>query len=298
MRNLFIFIALMVAMWANAELRVVNLDADSNFREMLGNDTLTVDSLRVKGYLSHANLVPISWMTNRSLEYLDLRECDIENNEIPYHGINPTPYEGFFEGNAATKLKTILFPESLRILGPSSLLCCCNLRAIKLPTRMDSIGRLALSHLMNFFREIKIPEGIKILPTACLYDNIRMTRLTLPQSLEVIDTFACGDLGTLEFISLPKGLKRIKKCGFAYSSSMRDPQNIIMPDSLIELGEDAFLDVDIINLIFPKDCRLIEISASAFEGCTAETVVFSDAIVKIGNNAFERNYFTELFLTI
>ena len=62
MRSLFTLIALMVAMWANAELRVVNLDADSNFREMLGNDTLTVDSLRVKGYLSHANLVPISWI--------------------------------------------------------------------------------------------------------------------------------------------------------------------------------------------------------------------------------------------
>lgn len=296
MRSLFTLITLMVAMWANAELRVVNLDAESNFREMLGNDTLTVDSLRVKGYLSHANLVPISWMTNRSLEYLDLRECDIENNEIPYHGINPTPYEGFFEGNAVTKLKTILFPESLRILGPASMFCCRNLTTLKLPSRMDSIGRLALSHLMMYIREIKIPEGVKTLPTACLYDNIRMTRLSLPQSIEVIDTFACGELGTLEFISLPKGLKRIKKCGFAYTSNMRDPQNIIIPDSLIELGEDAFLDVVIINLVFPEDCRLKEISASAFENSMAENVVFSNGIEKIGNNAFENNHFTELFL--
>lgn len=58
MRSLFTLITLMVAMWANAELRVVNLDADSNFREMLGNDTLTVDSLRVKGYLAMLTLCP------------------------------------------------------------------------------------------------------------------------------------------------------------------------------------------------------------------------------------------------
>ena len=94
MRHLLSFLmAAVVAIAMNAEVRVINLDANSNVSEILGDDILTIDSMKVNGYLSHKNLTTISWMVNRHLEYLDLGDCTIEGNEIPAKGLCPTPLQ-------------------------------------------------------------------------------------------------------------------------------------------------------------------------------------------------------------
>ena len=83
MKNIFTLLALMVAIAASADFRTIELDDNVDVREILKTDTMTLDSLKVKGYLNHHNLYFISWMTNRKLEYIDLSGCTLQNNEIP-----------------------------------------------------------------------------------------------------------------------------------------------------------------------------------------------------------------------
>ncbi len=169
MKKIFLIIAAMFAVSAGATVRTIELDENSNIKEILRDDTLTIDSLKVKGYISHKNLETVAWMTNRKLEYLDFEECDFEANTLPEKGLNPTPYEreeGTYAIVYKTKLKHVILPESLDVIGKLALCNCVKITTLKLPSHMSSIGRSAFSQLLQLRGELVIPEGIKTIDVA------------------------------------------------------------------------------------------------------------------------------------
>ena len=82
MKKIFTLLALMVAIGASAEITEVDLNEGSNIKVILGANFNNVDSLKVTGYLSHSNLEKIAWQTRSKIRYLDLGDCEVENNEI------------------------------------------------------------------------------------------------------------------------------------------------------------------------------------------------------------------------
>ena len=281
---------------ATAEIRVVNLDENSNIKEILGNDTLTIDSLKVKGYLSHSNLVPISWMTMKKLRYLDMGECVIENNTIPPYGLNPEPY-------TVVSLDPLIYKNVLSFVKlPSTLekieefaFACTLIKTIDLPKSMKYIGPFAFDSCHKLTGHLELPDGIEFIDERAFYYANGITSVKLPESIKELGICAFAGLIGMTEINFPDGLTTIGReaCAGWYQYGM---QKTVLPASLSTLSEKAFIYSKLNNVEFNKECPLQEIGEEAFLCCHLSGISLPDNCVTIGNRAFESNYLTELYL--
>lgn len=281
---------------ATAEIRVVNLDKNSNVKEILGNDTLTIDSLKVNGYLSHSNLVPISWMTTKRLRYLDMCECVIENNTIPPYGLNPDPYtvislDPLIYKNALSEVK---LPPTLERIEEFAFACTL-LKTIDLPKSMKYIGPFAFDSCHKLTGHLELPDGIELIDERAFYYANGITSIKLPESIKELGICAFAGLIGMTEINFPDGLTTIGReaCAGWYKYGM---QKTVLPASLATLSEKAFIYSKLNNVEFNKDCPLQEIGEKSFLCCHLSGISLPDNCVTIGNRAFESNCLTELYL--
>ena len=226
----------MAGVTASATVRTIELDENSDIKEILRNDTLTLDSLKVKGYMSHKNLETVTWMTNRKLEYIDFKDCHFENNSIPKEGLNPTPYQASKEDyKYLTKLKCVLLPESLDRMEAWALCGCIRLERLELPKQMSYIGPLALSGLFNL-KSIDVPEGITSIEMSCINNNRTMESVTLPSTLKTVKEYGLAGLTSLKKMYFNEGLESL---GERACDGWLNCTEIVLPSTIKELGSEA-----------------------------------------------------------
>lgn len=110
----------------------------------------------------------------KNLDWIDIKEIKYENPEysIPDYviigdvkysvvEIDPCAFAG------KKKIKNIIFPETLRVIGPRAFEEC-RLNRIILPESIEIVGDLAFfRNLTEDFKEIYIPKGIKEIGIDC-----------------------------------------------------------------------------------------------------------------------------------
>ncbi len=84
--------------------------------------------------------------------------------------------------------------------------------------------------------EIKIPNGIKIIPGSAFFGCRSLNRIQLPKQLEEIGGFAFAECHKLSAIALPEKLKRL---GFLCFEETKI-SNIIIPSGGVEIRENIF----------------------------------------------------------
>lgn len=297
MRKIFLIIAAMFAVTAGATIRTIELDKNSDIKEILSNDTLTLDSLKVKGYMSHKNLETVAWMTNRKLEYLDFEECDFEANTLPQKGLNPTPYaqeEGTYARVYKTKLKHVILPESLDVIGDYALCNCVKITTLKLPSHMSSIGRYAFSQLLQLRGELVIPEGIKTIDVSSFYFDQYVTSVKLPSTLEEIKRDGISGFVSIKHLDLPEDLRIIRDTGIGAMLGYKG--TLTLPASLEILDCYACCNSAMEKVVFKKGCKVKYVGDYCFEACAYLTSVeFSDDIEEIGEGAFGHGVLHEMY---
>ncbi len=234
---------MMAVISANATVRVINMDKDSDLRKILGPDTLTVDSIKFTGYIAHKEFEAIGLFTYFKLEYIDLGECSIENNEIPEHGFSPYPWsfrwdEEIGDYTRPTRLRHVILPDNIEKIGECAFCNCIRLAHLNLPKSLKEIGAEAMTGL-RLIKHLTLPDGLTVLDISVLA-NTSLESITFPKSLERILVCALQNSNRLKSIYLPEGLKEIE--GSAFTGLFRC--GIIVLPSSLEKMENAAIRVD------------------------------------------------------
>lgn len=126
------------------------------------------------------------------------------------------------------KLRSVLLPMGLEIIGDSAFFGCSGLSDVRIPSTVRSIGNDAFFNCEHL-ESVEIPEGVT---------EIKYSAFS-----------ACSGL---KEISLPETLKFIKSEAFENCSSLK---SVIIPRSTSKIGSRAFLGcTSLVRIRIPRYC--------------------------------------------
>lgn len=160
---------------------------------------------------------------NKKREYIDVPD-----------GFTGIDNEAFADNKI---LKEVTIPDSIIEIGDEAFTWCGELEKVNLSKRLLRIGKKAFSYCRNL-ESVTIPEGTQFIGDNAFANCIRMKTIVVPGSVQTIDSEAFMGCMGLSTIKLPEGIihigdKAFFECGL---------DEIVLPDSLKEIGEDAFAE--------------------------------------------------------
>lgn len=158
---------------------------------------------------------------------------------------------------------------------------------------------------LESLKTVAITEGSTTLKDRSFIDNGLITKVVLPESLEMIGSAAFQGCSSLEEVNLPTGLKEIGNSAFAKCSSLKEA-TIPTGGTCIRAG--AFMNSGLTHIEIPEGieyiyrktfegCKqlvsvqlpatVVEIEEEAFYECSSLTeIVLHENLTKIGNKVF------------
>ncbi|MBR3967814.1 MAG: leucine-rich repeat protein [Clostridia bacterium] len=147
--------------------------------------------------------------------------------------------------NKASRLVSVVLPESIRVVGDYAFASCGILAEIYLPQSVKTIG----AHAFESCKRLKTVE--------------------LPSDLIIIDTYAFKGCTGLESITVPEGITYLNDYVF---SGCKKLESIILPNSLTGIGAGALGSCESLKeLTIPGNVKILE--WHAFSGCSSLTSV-------------------------
>jgi Leucine-rich repeat (LRR) protein len=167
---------------------------------------------------------------------------------------------------------------------------CSQLKTIKLPSTITSIGACALSE--TDLTEFVVPGTITELGQGLFRNCPRLTTIDFSKckvtNIPVAMLTKCSALAKIEF---PTNCKKIEKLAFAYSGISQ----IELPATLVEIEQGAFCNCSFLTSIDLSQSKLEKVGKMTFSGCTSlKTVTFPDKAPSYGDFAFANTAFTKL----
>ena len=126
-------------------------------------------------------------------------------------------------------LSKVILPKTIKALLSKAFFGCTNLTGINLPEGLTFIDR-------ECFRESGLLE------------------ITLPNSLEIIPNFCFDKCANLTKVVLGNNLLKADICAFRECKRLR---NLVLPDTLREIGRNSFEDTSIETLVFPQSVKKV-----------------------------------------
>ena len=146
---------------------------------------------------------------------------------------------------------------------------CRKLRNINLPDSLREIGDRAFGMCMSL-TEITIPDTVTEIGGGVFFNCFALRTVLLGNNIKTLATYDGSD-GSAGFFSGCESL-----------------QTIYLPNSLVGIGEHAFIGCESLHSINLPD-GLVEIGERAFDGCTSlEEITIGNAVTTIGWDAFVR----------
>ncbi len=231
------------------------------------------------------------------------------------------------------KLKKVTIGTGVRKLGSSVFSGCDNLETVIFEEGVQSIGAYAFSGCKSL-TELAFPDSVTSYGNRMIYGCTGLTDLTIGggcAKLEIKEEliyssgnmayyppFYIGSGAQLRHLEIREGVTEIGKYTFAnttkFSTAATDCapfttlETLILPDSLVTIGELAFYKAGMTELTIPENVSSIgqnafsysatlkklvvhgnqlDIGGSAFQYCEAlETVALNEGVKRVGNSAF------------
>lgn len=251
------------------------------------NNSNSVVSLKVKGSINSYDIMVIrNKMDN--LHYLDLSDANVVENSYEYYTGCSTKNDtiGRNAFRDLSKLITVSFPNSVKVIETGALYNCTKLKSVVLPENLLSIGD-DWNWDGGVFANCSSLTDVKF--KACgnigsrAFSNCSaLKHITLPSDLKTIEQYAFASCNNLHSVDFPPMLERIGS--YAFQNCALD--SISLP-GLTSIDEYAFQNCS--NLKEVKvPSTLVSVGDKAFEGCTQLNDVFTYTIlpVKINQNTF------------
>lgn len=216
--------------------------------------SLTQDStIAMTGQLTSGDLATIksALQASQYMIKLDLRGVT---------GLDSLPQDAL-EG--CEKLQSLSLPEGLTSIGNNAFIGCENLESLYLPASFSSFDDFAfnISGTPNAFASISVAEGNLLYSSVdgVLFSKDKKTLVECPE----------GKSGAY---TVPAGVTTIGPNAF---NDCRKLTGIVLPDSLLEIGQYAFSHTNIASMTIPSS--VVTISQYIFSGNTALTsLIFGD----------------------
>lgn len=152
--------------------------------------------------------------------------------EIPDGVKKIEPYA--FCGNS--KLKEIILPQSLSVIGDHAFENCVALERIHGAEGLESIGESAFYHCKEL-REVVLPDGLQSLGEEAFAFCTALEQISLPESLEVVERRVFAGCSALTAVGIPAGVTAVEEEAFAYCRSLN---TLSIPEGMLRLAERAF----------------------------------------------------------
>jgi len=279
------------------------LTKDDDLAALLGEDKYLIDSIAVKGFLSHANVAVLDDCGYKGkLKKIDMSGCVIENDSIPVCG--------FYFG----RWTDIKLPQNLRIIGKEAFYRC-HIKNIEFPSTLRRIDYHAFDYVQSL-ESIIIPEGVVEIGEGAFYGCLRAKEVQLPSSLKRIneDAFGgCGDKAEHFEIKFKEGLEfigngafcstgvtdvelpsTVVELGMAAFSHCQKLQRVKLPENLEKIQLQTFLFSNISEIIWPK--KLKELEWQAFGNILMNCLELPEGLTTIGYDIFRSTVTEKLIL--
>ena len=216
--------------------------------------------------------------------------------------------------NALTTLKSIVLPDGIITIGPSSFRGCSNLQVINIPYGVESIGGAAFARCD--LRKIAIPASVKRIENGAFLENFLLADIELPEApIEEIGYYAfrdtkwwtnyCADekniFGNTVYIydiayqavslditecAIKEGTRMIADMAFAYCRNLQEAH---IPNCVESIGIEAFYECDLRKVVIPASVK--RIGENAFQRNTWIDVELPETpIEEIGLGAFDGSF--------
>lgn len=132
-------------------------------------------------------------------------------------------------------------------------------------------------------RSIDVDEGVRVICAGAFKGRKQLHHITLPESLEEIETEAFRGCGNLEEMIIPQKTLRIGESAFRDCVNMK---TLIIKNNSIKLGERAFENCATLHNIELPD-GLTELYGGVFNSCKSlKSIKLPTSLTIIGENAF------------
>ncbi len=237
------------------------------------------------------------------------------------------------QGNAfydCSSLSSVKLPSALKTIEDSTFTGCVSLNEIDIPDSVTFVFNNAFNntgifnkesnwengvlYIDDFLYAVKntvsekytVKAGTRHITDRAFLNHNELTEIILPESLEIIGTYAFYDCKNLKKVTLPSSLEKINSYAFYGCSSL---EAITFPSSLKEIGNSAFHGTKINRIVIPNsntrlngsvfgDCKeltevtlpegITEIPDNLFDSCVKlENISIPSSVNSVGKNAFD-----------
>lgn len=171
--------------------------------------------------------------------------------------------------------------QGIKRLGDYCFQHNSSLKTIKWSPALESIGGLCFSN--SGLETLDYPSGIGEVPFNCFSSSKQLTKVTLPDDIEMIGSAAFGDCVNLSEINFPSSLRTIGGNAFLRDAKLTKPE---FNEGLERIEGGAFQSCQgLTTVAFPRSLQFI--GNEAFEYCRSLVTVTSDAEdLSIGDRCF------------
>ncbi len=244
----------------------------------------------------------------KSIGYQTFKDTNIEILNLASTGIEYIGQGAFNSYNSSRKLKNVYFSNALKYIGYDAF-GFCKLTSLTLPASVEEIGTSSFAEMYTLknidlsqtkltiipthafenssVENLKLPDTLIEISSHAFNGNV-LLNVVIPNNVEIIGNYAFQHKMNSSFSSLVLGnkIREIGKNAFsAYNASNTNViDNLIIPDSVQQLGEYAFMYQKINNLTIGSGLKVI--SNSAFENSFVHSLILNEGLEEIQNQAF------------
>lgn len=180
---------------------------------------------------------------------------------------------------SCTRLKKIEFPVSIVKISDGAFEGCAVLEEITIKDGVKTIGERAFSNCRKL-KSIVLPDSVETIGTRAFGHCVSLEELRLPSYMEELNAEVFYETYVKGSVKIPEGITVLKNASFNYSSF----DELILPDTLAEIEERAFVIVGANRLVIPASVTRIE--GDAFLGNDIGTFV-------VENGSYAESYLEE-----
>ena len=172
--------------------------------------------------------------------------------------------------------------------------------------------------------EFFVPETVKVIASHAFYENSSLNKVVLKEGLVEIGTYAFDGCSALTEINIPSTVQLIGRRAFGrtyyltnisfttggddlliveyeafYSAGAYEDgiELVVFPARIFSIGERAFYDSAVKNILFEDNSSLQSIGRSAFMDSKIVSITIPDGITNIGDYAFSQcEYLREVYI--